>query len=277
MFLRIPGVEGSVSGGKYDRCYPIDSFQFGVGRGVGSPTRRKRRGGKQKQEEENEREISVASVSEITLTMDKMDAHVTFLFGLNLAGVCFPIIELFVDDNKYTLQDVIISGFSLSSGGRRQRCSLSLNFAGMSTTTKSVFRRPVTVPNGIPEFGLCQPHERFYGIGPLIFSFLEQQDLWNAARTCVLWLWCASKPSLQKEKSSTWSYEISTSQTTLDGFKLPKVTKGEGLGYNDDDNNVVDENEKAQEKSKEELEQSIIREDLKKSPFAFLFPSKIKK
>jgi len=200
--------------------------------------------------------------------------------GIILLGVAYPILELFLGDSVFTLKECIISGFSVSAGddeGKKRpslSSSISLNFTGISQSTTSIFRRPISVPIELKNStGISQPHVEFRAIGAVIFSHLSQADLWNVARTCILWLHCASSPMLLKESAHTWSYEMYTSATTLDGFRLPKMVKKSDRDNNDDDNNTNNENdaEKAEEKAKEELEQSIIREDLKKAPFAFLF------
>jgi len=188
--------------------------------------------------------------------------------------------DLHVDDSVFTLFNTVISGFSLSCGDgnsrRRVGSSLSLNFTALSQKTTSTYRRPVDVPSGISQNGIRQPHHDFRAIGPVIFSYLSQQDLWNCARVCVLWLHCANDKSLQKQRTHEWSYDLSTSACTLDGFKLPKLTKSDdnNRGYGNNDDEDVTEEEKKELKAKEEVEQAIIREDLKQSPFSHLFPSK---
>jgi len=202
-----------------------------------------------------------------------------FLCGLNLAGVNFPKMELHIEDSLIILSNTVISGFSMSCGESRRRapgCSISLNFTSISQKTTSSYRRPISVPAGINQNGIRQPHHEFRALGPTLFSYLTQQDLWHCAQVCVLWLHCANDKSLLKQRTHEWSYDLTSAKASLDGFRLPKLTKDDDDnnrygGNNDDDN--VDENEKAEIKAQEEIEQGIIREDLKKSPFAFLFPT----
>jgi len=168
------------------------------------------------------------------------------------------------------LKDTIISGYSVSSDGDDSdtNASISLNYTSMSQKTKSVFRRPISVPIELSKnFGIHQPHTEFRAIGTEIFTRLSQKDLWNVAQTCILWLHCSSSNLLLKERSHEWSYNLATGETSLDGFRLPSLVS-ERSGYDSDgDNNNENQDEKEKEKAKKEVEQSIVREDLKKAPF----------
>lgn len=127
IYLRIPGVPGDVSGGRFDGCFTISSYQFGVGRAVSSGGGYGRRRRQRPASEEKKREVSDPSVSEISVTIHGWNAHMTFLAGLQMAGnhptpispciigVCFPVVEIISGDSILTLTDCIVSGFSVSS------------------------------------------------------------------------------------------------------------------------------------------------------------------
>jgi type VI secretion system secreted protein Hcp len=102
----------------------LNSFQWGVGRGISSPT-----GGS------NDRESSAPSVSEITITKDQ-DVATVPLINESFQGEGQTVIIDFCKTDKgqlqvyltFTLTNTMISGYSVSSGGDRPSESLSLNF-----------------------------------------------------------------------------------------------------------------------------------------------------
>jgi len=101
-----------------------NSFQWGVGRGISSPT-----GGAA------DRESSAPSVSEIVVTK-ATDSSSVKAVDEALQGEGKTVIIDFCKTDKgklevymaYTLTNTMISGYSLSSGGDRPQESLSLNF-----------------------------------------------------------------------------------------------------------------------------------------------------
>jgi len=118
-------VKGDVTADGYADWIELNSFQWGVGRGISSPT-----GGAK------DRESSAPSVSEITVTKAQ-DAATGKLLTEAYQGKGVTVIIDFVKTEQgklakyleYTLNDTMISGFSTSSGGDRPSESLSLNFA----------------------------------------------------------------------------------------------------------------------------------------------------
>jgi type VI secretion system secreted protein Hcp len=108
--------------------FEIDSFQFGVGRGVSTPAGNA------------ERETTDPSISEIVVTK-KFDDASQGLFKASLIGVDGMTAEVhfakaaaqgdstLVAYLTYTLSDAIISGYSVSSGGDKPSESISINFA----------------------------------------------------------------------------------------------------------------------------------------------------
>lgn len=126
IFLKYGSIKGETTQLTHKDWIEIESFQFGVGRGVSIGV-----GGGSK------REASAPSVSEITLTKT-MDISSPLIFKEALGGKAVEVkIELTQTDNngkhvafqKYILTDTLISGYSISSGGARPSESLSLNFS----------------------------------------------------------------------------------------------------------------------------------------------------
>ena len=117
-------IKGEVTAEGFETEIELGSLQFGVGRGIGSPTGAAAN-----------REASIPSVSEITVTKQQDESSLK-LFEQALAGEDKTVIISFVSGSvkklgaycTITLSDTMISGYSLSSGGDRPTESLSLNF-----------------------------------------------------------------------------------------------------------------------------------------------------
>ncbi len=117
-------IKGDVTATGWVGWIELSSFQFGVGRGIASPT-----GGSA------DRKSSAPSVSEITCTKDQ-DTSTGPLLTAALQGEGVTVIIDFVKTSsgqlakymEYTLTNTLISGFSTSSGGDRLTESFSLNF-----------------------------------------------------------------------------------------------------------------------------------------------------
>ena len=132
IYIKYGDIKGDVTAEGHkgsDGWVEISSFQWGVGRGIGSPT-----GGS------DEREASAPSVSEITFskTMDVSSYRwlEEALWGEG-QGVTIDFCKTDKDKlevyAKYTLENAMVSGYSVSSGGDRPTESISINF------TKVVF------------------------------------------------------------------------------------------------------------------------------------------
>ncbi len=120
-----PEVKGDVTEEGHKGWIEVSSCQFGIGRGVSTPVG-----------SAANRETSAPSISEVTVTK-QMDASSIPLFQNSLEadeGVKVSIDFCRTEKDKlqvyaqYELSDVIISGYSVSSGGDRPTESLSLNF-----------------------------------------------------------------------------------------------------------------------------------------------------
>ena len=120
-----PNITGDVTTQGYAGQMEIQSFQWGIGRGVGSPTGAS-----------GNREASTPSVSEITLTKMLDQASGDLLKeAFSGAGKATAVIAMVRTDGgggvtylEYTLTNVMLSGYSISSGGDRPSESISLNF-----------------------------------------------------------------------------------------------------------------------------------------------------
>jgi type VI secretion system secreted protein Hcp len=128
IYLKYAKIDGEVKTKGFEKWIECNSFQWGVGRGIGSP-----KGGSP-----SKRESSEASVSEITLTK-AMDTTDPKLLLESLVGKMDNKAEIAItntmpnggaqDFAHYTLENTAISGYSVSSGGDRPTLSLSLNFS----------------------------------------------------------------------------------------------------------------------------------------------------
>ncbi len=117
-------IKGDVTAAEHEGWVELNSFQWGVGRGISSPTGAAA-----------DRESSAPSVSEVTCTKEQDKATVKLL-NEALQGEGKTVIIDFVKTDKgklekfltFTLTNTMISGYSMSSGGERPSESLSLNF-----------------------------------------------------------------------------------------------------------------------------------------------------
>jgi type VI secretion system secreted protein Hcp len=117
-------VKGDVTESNHKDWIELNSFQFGVGRGISSPTGASA-----------DRESSAPSVSEIVVTKAQDVASVGLLTQA-FQGDGVPVVIDFCRTNKdqmdvyltIELVNNMISGFSMSSGGDRPSESISLNF-----------------------------------------------------------------------------------------------------------------------------------------------------
>ncbi|WP_144299537.1 Hcp family type VI secretion system effector [Elioraea rosea] len=146
IYMHYDGIDGTATAKGYEKWIEVQSFQFGAGRGISTPT-----GGAAN------REASAASVSEVTVTkmMDKASAK---LFEAGLIGdegktVKIAIVRTGKELKEYCLykfEETLVSGYSVSTGGDTPTESLSLNFVkfeysftGSETTGKDASKMKV--------------------------------------------------------------------------------------------------------------------------------------
>jgi len=124
IYMKYGDIKGDVTSESHEKWIELNSFQWGVGRGISSPTGASA-----------DRESSAPSISEIVVTK-MQDTATTSLLDEALQGEGKKVeIDFVKTDGKkletymtYKLEDVLVSGYSVSSGGDRPSESLSLNF-----------------------------------------------------------------------------------------------------------------------------------------------------
>ena len=145
IYMNWDGVPGDVTTQGFEKWIELTSFQWGVGRGIGSAM-----------SGQASRESSIPSVSEIVVTK-RMDGSSPGLWTDSVAGQLNTTVKIaFTTTSKgatteflnYELTNTGLSGYSLSSGGDMPTESLSLNFTkvvwSFTGTDPSVSGTPVT-------------------------------------------------------------------------------------------------------------------------------------
>jgi type VI secretion system secreted protein Hcp len=132
--MQVDGIDGSATDDTHTNWIPVDSFQWGVGRAISSPT-----GGS------SDRESSVMSVSEVVITKEADAATVKLMDwcfgGSDSKTVKFDFVATGKEDApflQYELDDTLISGYSQSSGGDRPMESITLNFIKIMLTVQTI-------------------------------------------------------------------------------------------------------------------------------------------
>ncbi len=129
IYMKFASIDGTVSADGYVKWIELNSLQWGIGRGISSPTGT-----------DVEREASAPSISEVVVTK-QLDGSSNKLITDALAGVLDSNVDIVFTvtvKNKtseflrYTLKQCGLSGYSVSSGGDRPTESLSLNFTSVS-------------------------------------------------------------------------------------------------------------------------------------------------
>jgi type VI secretion system secreted protein Hcp len=124
IYMKYEGIDGDVTAKGHEKWIELNSFQWGVGRGISSPTGRGA-----------DRESSAPSISEVVVTKAQ-DISTTKLLDEALQGEGKVVTIDFCKTDKgalevymaYKLTDCLVSGYSISSGGDRPSESISLNF-----------------------------------------------------------------------------------------------------------------------------------------------------
>ena len=130
IYMNYDGITGAVTEDGHKGWIEVHSFQWGVGRGISTPTGAAA-----------DREASPPSVSEIVITKPT-DVASLKLFSEALAGEGKTVKLDFVTTVKnkvekymsYELSNTLVSGYSVSSGGDRPTESVSLNFTKITVT-----------------------------------------------------------------------------------------------------------------------------------------------
>lgn len=127
IYLKIDGINGKVTAQGHEKWIDCASLQWGVGRAISSVV------GSAK-----DREATRPSISEVTLSK-MMDESSPMIFTEACVGkakkVEIHLVTVGADklENymEYTLEDCMVSSYSVSSGGDRPSESLSLSFTKM--------------------------------------------------------------------------------------------------------------------------------------------------
>ncbi len=131
IYMKFGSIDGPITTKGFEKWIELQSFQWGVGRGIGSAAR-----------SDTGRESSEPSISEITVTKS-MDIASNKLFQDAVGGDLSAEVTLkFTATTKdtvttfltYVLSNTGLSGYSLSSGGDNPSESLSLNFTKVMVT-----------------------------------------------------------------------------------------------------------------------------------------------
>ena len=128
IYMDFEGIKGDATDKDHKKWIVVDSCQWGVGRGISTPT-----GAAAKRESSN------PSVAEVVITKP-LDVASGKLFGESLVGVAGKKVKFHfaATDGKIfleiALENVLVSSYSLSSGGDRPSESWSLNFTKIEYT-----------------------------------------------------------------------------------------------------------------------------------------------
>jgi type VI secretion system secreted protein Hcp len=144
IYVKYGTIKGSVTESGHTEWVDVGSFQWGVGRAIGSPTGRSAN-----------REASAPSISEVTLTKVLDKSSYAWLQEC-LKGQAVDCEIHFVSTEgdalrkflTYKLTNCLVSGYSQSSGGDRPSESISINFTKfeMATTEYDDKNKPTDSP-----------------------------------------------------------------------------------------------------------------------------------
>ena len=124
IYMKYDGIDGAATAQGHEKWIELHSAQLGVNRHITNPTG-----------QGTNREASAPSVSEITVTK-VLDCASTGLFKASLWGEGKKVKIDFCKTDKdklepyyqYELEEVLVSGYSVTSSGDRPRETISLNF-----------------------------------------------------------------------------------------------------------------------------------------------------
>lgn len=126
-------IKGDVTAKGFEDWIDLSSLQFGVGRGISMGVGTL-----------SNREVSVPSLSEITISKN-LDPASALLMKEAMAGADGVKVEIVIvrtgnkeieEVGRYVLENVLISGYSISSGGDRPSESLSLSYGKITADLK---------------------------------------------------------------------------------------------------------------------------------------------
>ena len=128
IYMKYTGIDGDVTEQGHVNWIECSSYQFGVGRAIGGTASGAAKG----------REASLCNVSEITISKPSDSSSQSLMREAMIGAVPGKLVKFdFVTTGtgdqadiftKFELEECMISGYSLSTGGDRPSESLSLNF-----------------------------------------------------------------------------------------------------------------------------------------------------
>ena len=124
IYLKYDGIDGDATHEEHDKWITVESLQWGVGRAIATAVG-----------STMNREASEPSVAEVTIAKS-MDTSSVYLFQEACTGQVGKEVKIHLVSTgspgqtylEYILQDTLVSGYSVSSGGDRPSESVSLNF-----------------------------------------------------------------------------------------------------------------------------------------------------
>ena len=151
IYMKFGAIEGGVTTKGFEKWIEVTSFQYGVGRGVGSPAG----GGKRESSNPSVSEISVTKpqdVSSAALYQDALSGTFNTKVDVSFSSSSKDQVDTFL---SYELTDCGVSGFSLSSGGDNPIESLSLNFAKIMMTPSPLDKAGVPQKGSVVTYDLA--------------------------------------------------------------------------------------------------------------------------
>jgi type VI secretion system secreted protein Hcp len=139
VYLKYGNINGEMKG-KYKGWIELQSCQFGLGRGITTPVGTS-----------SQREASAPSLSEVVVTKT-MDSTSPLLHQEGMIGKAVKaIVEFTMSDKLQTvylhieMEDAMVSGYSVSSGGDRPSDLISINFRTINFKSTVATTPPATV------------------------------------------------------------------------------------------------------------------------------------
>lgn len=230
IFMKIDGIVGTVQNGPFEGYFPVSHCQWGSGKGIsdGRWGRRRRNNNNDGQPAEAKRTCSDPSFSEMTISRPSDGLSAIFMASVGLNQAFDKIsIEIVNADGFVTTQivlgEVMISGFSVSMGSDSSEESISLNYATMELTTRSLLRTNLSVPHRIGDATAAETTSlptalAVTDIAARILHFLETPELFNVGLTCKHLLRQSGSAKLKEYIQHTTGVDLSdTGKSSLNG------------------------------------------------------------
>ena len=124
IYMKYDGIDGDATHEEHDKWITVESLNWGVGRAISTAVG-----------STMNREASEPSVAEVSISK-QMDTSSVYLFQESCTGQVGKEVKIHLVSTgspgqtylEYILQDTLVSGYSVSSGGDRPSESVTLNF-----------------------------------------------------------------------------------------------------------------------------------------------------